>query len=440
MTNEQIKYIDILTKDPVKVGHWLGFTKLNDLNGQWIKKFLLAKDDTTTLAHRGSYKTTCLSIAISKHLILFPNKNIIFLRKTDDDVVEIVGQVKKMLEGEVLRHFAYKIYGIDLKLLKSNGTEITTNLVSSSRGSVQLLGIGTKGSLTGKHGDWIITDDIVNLKDRISQAERKYIRQVYMELQNIKNRGGRITNTGTVWHKEDCISIMPNIEKFDCYSTGLMTREEIEAQRQSVTPSLFAANYELTHIASEEALFGTSPKFADKKYREENKIENADTLIHNGMVHIDASYGGADGTAMTCLKQSGEDIYVLGKIRHRHVDDCLDELLAIKNKYLCGSVDTESNADKGYLAKDIKRRGDKANVPYHESMNKYIKISTYLKKYWNKLVFLEDTDPEYINEIMDYTEDAEHDDCPDSLATLLRKIDKDKVKVYSKSQFKGLLG
>lgn len=412
MTQEQIKYIDLLTNQPLKIGYWLGFTKLNELNGKWIKDFLLKKDDQTKLAHRGSYKTTSLSITIASHIVLFPNKNIIFLRKADDDVVEIVGQVKKMLEGDVFGHIAYKVYGIELKLLKSNQNEITTNLVSSSRGAVQLLGIGTKGSLTGKHGDLIITDDIVNLKDRISQAERKYIKQVYMELQNIKNRGGRIINTGTCWHKEDAVStLMPNAEIYDCYSTGLMSREEIENQRQSMTPSLFAANYELKHIASEEALFNTSPKF-----------EADSTKIYNGIAHIDAAYGGADGSALTLAKKNGDNIYILGKIRKTHISNCLDEYLTLKKHYKCGTIHVEENADKGYLKKEIINKKDIAKG-YHESMNKYIKISTYLRKYWKRILFLEDTDPEYINEIMDYTEEAEHDDCPDSAASIIRQID-----------------
>ena len=46
------------------------------------------------------------------------------------------------------------------------------------------------------------------------------------------------------------------------------------------------------------------------------------------------------------------------------------------------------------------------------------KITTYLKKWWPKIIFLEGTDPEYIDQILDYTENAEHDDAPDSLAGL----------------------
>ena len=52
-----------------------------------------------------------------------------------------------------------------------------------------------------------------------------------------------------------------------------------------------------------------------------------------------------------------------------------------------------------------------------------MKISTYLRRGWKNIIWLEDTDPEYINEILDYNEFAEHDDSPDSAASLLRKMD-----------------
>ena len=54
-------------------------------------------------------------------------------------------------------------------------------------------------------------------------------------------------------------------------------------------------------------------------------------------------------------------------------------------------------------------------------MNKYIKISTHLKGRWADVVFIKETDKEYINQILDYTENSSHDDAPDSLASLIRE-------------------
>jgi hypothetical protein len=73
------------------------------------------------------------------------------------------------------------------------------------------------------------------------------------------------------------------------------------------------------------------------------------------------------------------------------------------------------------VARDLKNMGMRA-VSYDENMNKHVKISTYLKAIWQDVVFVEGTDYEYISQIEDYTEDAEHDDAPDSASVLARLL------------------
>ena len=43
---------------------------------------------------------------------------------------------------------------------------------------------------------------------------------------------------------------------------------------------------------------------------------------------------------------------------------------------------------------------------------------------WKNIIFVDGTDDAYIGQICDYYEDAEHDDAPDSAASLVRKLDK----------------
>ncbi len=203
----------------------------------------------------------------------------------------------KVLSSKYFKTLVFALYGVELVLLKETTTEIDTNLKTSTRGTSQLLGMGIYASLTGKHADIVITDDIVNIKDRVSRAEREKTKLQYQELQNVKNREGRFINTGTPWHKEDAISKMPNVKKFDCYETGLIDKEQRKALQQSMTPSLFAANYELKHIADSESLF-TAPTYIDNT-----------NLIYNGVAHIDAAYGGGDSTAFTILKSKGRNHY-----------------------------------------------------------------------------------------------------------------------------------
>lgn len=409
MNREDIKVL--LKEQPYKIGHFVGFKDLTELHNRWLRSFLYGKEDITLLAHRGSYKTTDLSLFLAIHAVIKPNDTVDFFRKTDTDVTEVMNQTAKILKTGAMREVARMLYGTDLILEKETANEIHTNLCTSTKGASQILGLGITTSITGKHADIVVTDDIVNIKDRISKAERERTKIQYMELQNIVNRGGRFINTGTPWHKEDAISLMPNVQKYDCYSTGLIDRQKLEQLRESMSDSLFAANYELKHIADANAMF-TSPQFTD-----------ATGLIYGGLAHIDAAYGGEDSTAFTAFKRQPDGSLVgFGKRWEKHVDDCLPEILEIHKRLRLGSVACEKNADKGYLAKEM----NKVGLPpflYSETMNKFVKISTYLRKEWSNIRWLEETDPEYVNEILDYSEFAEHDDCPDSAASLIRRME-----------------
>ena len=400
--------VNFLKTQPYKFGKLLGFVKLTKLHNSWMIKMLKSKKDETLQAHRGSYKTTCVSIVLALLMILLPNKRILFMRKTDDDVKEIIKQVRNILLDPHTQVFINAIYGVQIKLVVDNANELSTNLTIDVKGTSQLIGMGIGASITGKHFDIIFTDDIVNLKDRTSKAERDHTKAIYQELQNIKNRDGRIFNTGTPWHKDDAFSLMPDPEKWDYKQTGLISDDEIEVIRSRMTNSLFAANYELRHVASEDVLFWSPKTGADP------------SMVQQGDAHIDAAYGGEDWTAFTIVKKTAGTYYVLGKCWQKHVDDVKDKCIQLYKENMCGKLYNETNGDKGYLNKDLKSKGVRS-VPYHENMNKHLKITTYLKGTWDNVVFVQGTDEAYINQICDYNEDAEHDDCPDSLASLIRK-------------------
>lgn len=421
MTREEA--LDFLKNNPAKFARGLGFTKLTDLHNEWIKDMVFGTGDKTLQSHRGSYKTTCVAVALALICILYPKDRTLFMRKTDTDTKEVIAQVKNILEHPKTRYFVRVIYGGDLVLIKSTASEITTNLCRDVKGTAQLSSRGIKGSLTGKHFDRIFTDDIVNLEDRKSRAEREHTKDIYQELQNIRNRGGRIYNTGTPWHKEDAFSIMPSPVRYDCYHTGLIDPDELKQIRESMTASLFAANYELRHIASDDVIFVSPNIGADP------------AMVQQGISHVDAAYGGEDGTAFTICRKVSIDheatenkpawtetrYYIYGRLWQKHVDDCMDMIQQIHDEFMAGKLYCEKNADKGYLKKALKERGMRAET-YQEDMNKFVKISTYLKAVWKNVYFVEGTDEEYINQICDYNEDAEHDDAPDSAASIVRKL------------------
>jgi hypothetical protein len=411
MTDQEIAAYFI--KHPAMFGRAAGYRDLRDIHEEWIKSMVAGTQDMTLQAHRGSYKTTCLCIAIAFLIMSKHDSNIIFMRKTDNDVAEVVSNVRRILELPITQEIYIALTGAPLRILKATNTEITTSAYNAPVGAAQLLGIGIGGSLTGKHADIIITDDIVNLKDRTSKAERAQTKAIYQELQNIRNRGGRFINSGTPWHKDDAFCLMPEPTRYDCYSTGLLTKQQIESLRQSMSPSLFAANYELRHVASEQALFTEAPQFFSDPL-----------LLRDGKVHVDAAYGGEDYTAFTCAKRVGDTLYMYGRLWQDHVSKHLDAIVDGAKRLQCAPILCEDNGDKGFLAKEIiKNYGYKA-ATYHEKENKYIKISSYLRKWWPNIKWLEGTDRAYINQIMDYTEDAEHDDAPDSASVMARYYDR----------------
>ena len=411
--------LELLLTRPAQVARLCGLDRLTDeLHGRWMQEMLTGREDMTLLAHRGSYKTTCLAFAMAAMLLAFPKRNILFMRKTDEDVVEVLRQVKMLLRTDAMRHLSALIYGAPVEILKTDMFTVQLNCYTAMKGAPQLLGMGTGGSLTGKHADIVITDDIVNLQDRISAAERSRTRSIYQELQNIKNPGssthfkGRIINTGTPWHPQDAISLMPNIRRCDCYHTGLLSEGEILRLRKSMTPSLFAANYELKHIAAEDALFGTCPP-----------LDGDPALLRDGLAHVDAAFGGCDYTVLTCGRFVEGKLLIYGRLWRGHVSAVMEEIIAECDRLMCGPILVETNGDKGYVARELRQKGAQVR-PYAESMNKQVKIAAHLRKWWPDTVFVRGTDRAYIDQILDYTESAAHDDAPDSAACLVRALER----------------
>jgi hypothetical protein len=163
--------------------------------------------------------------------------------------------------------------------------------------------------------------------------------------------------------------------------------------------------------ASEGALITVYPEHTE----DESKL-------YNGIAHIDAAFGGSDGSALTCARREGEKIYLYGKLRQAHIDTLMDYYSAETRRLRCSPILIETNADKGFVAKQFMRMGDHVSV-YDETMNKFFKIATYLRKWWKNIVIVKGTDKAYIDQIMAYNEQAEHDDAPDSAACVCRYYD-----------------
>ena len=404
---------ELCYRHPVRLARAMGYELLQEgLHDSWIRELAYGTGDMTLQGHRGSYKTTCLVVALWLVVVTQPGRTVGFLRKASNDVEQVMESVARLLKHPITAELSTAIYGAPLTVTEETGTSVSTDLCCNVSGEPQVSGYGIGGSLTGKHYDSIYTDDIVTLRDRVSRAEREATKRAYRELQNVRNRGGRIVNTGTPWHPQDAFTLMPEPERWPVGTTGLISDEEAAQLKKSMTRSLYAANYELRHVAEDGAIFDGEPEgFTDAG------------MLADGVMHIDAAYGGSDGTAVTCIRWHGDRPYVHGCLwPETHVDQVASKIARMHERFRLGTVYMERNADKGYLAEKFRDMGLPVKT-YTEKQNKYIKIATHARGEWSKLARFDDPSPEcmaYWEQVMDYAEGAEHDDAPDSLACAIR--------------------
>lgn len=400
---------------PHVLGNHLGYTLLSDIHSKWIWNCWYRNTDYALQAHRNSYKTTAVLVVGAIWWLLFinPNERILFLRKSWDEAAGIVKEIKLQYESFPLQ-FLYeeicKIKNIKGDTWRDSALSLATKTQITKEPNIACLGIG--GSLTGAHYTKIFSDDIITLKDRISKAERKNTITFIKELANIATVDGNKVFTGTPWHPEDGWNNIIKPVKYPVGSIDIkgFTPEKLQEYKSQLGPSLYSSNYELTHIADENRLFG------DPTYRpwpERMKKISA---------WLDPSYEGAATTALSMIGMSIEgNIHVRGWIWPEHVIDCYTQIVKCCNEFNCGSLYVETNGDKGYSKRDLSLMYPVV-IGRNETANKHIKIVSFAKHNWNKLLFAEDCQPEYMNQILDYTEDADLVDAADSLSSLIREL------------------
>ena len=92
----------LIYDNPQMIGVDIGFKDLKPIHGEWIREMVWGEGDYTLMAHRAAYKSSCLSVAIALMMVLYPTQNIIFLRKADNDVSEMIRMVTKILKSPIM--------------------------------------------------------------------------------------------------------------------------------------------------------------------------------------------------------------------------------------------------------------------------------------------------------------------------------------------------
>jgi hypothetical protein len=397
---------------PDLFGQALGYKKLLPIHGDWIRYIWFTDESRALQAHRGSYKTTAITVVGSIiYALLNPDRRICILRKDDTSASGIIQEIAQHMKGAMVRGaISYLYKGRDIRVLKHNSSEVTTSLKTRPTKEAQITGRGLFSSLTGQHYERIITDDIVTLKDRVSGPERERTIQYRQELRNIINPGYPISDVGTPWHKEDAFSICPEPARFPVGQTGIadFTKEYITELRNETPPDIYSINYLLEHSVSKNKLFKDA-KFGKPPQRWEP------------VAHVDKAYKGKDTIALTMFGYFNGQLWGYGKVWKGHIQDHYNDIAQEMQRKRAGTLWTEENDDKGLSTTEFSKRGI-VIATYHEKQNKHVKIIGYLYPKWTSITWDEETDPEYISQIIEYEEGEEPDDAPDSASSCLRQM------------------
>ncbi|MDR2095734.1 MAG: hypothetical protein LBP76_09495 [Treponema sp.] len=398
---------------PHLLGHVLGFTKLLPIHSKWIKNTWDSPGSHALMAFRGSYKTTAVVvIGIIRYLLFFPNARIFLIRKTFAEAAKYVRVISLCFNKPELRALFYEMHGILPEKIVDNTGELTFNFKASGTAEANITAYGIGTAITGGHADVIIADDIITLEDRTSRAERESVKEHIRELSaNIIDPGKLTIWLGTKWAQGDgwdVIERFTKIEKYPIEKYNFLPEEEIEEKRRRLTPFLFAVNYSL-ELMSDESLMFQEPRYG---HFDVETWRTAPVIAH-----VDAAYGGEDTCAMTIMGGNS----AVGFLHEGHIQGWYDFIKTQYQKFHCREILLETNSDKGYVAKELRALGLNTRA-YSEHDNKAIKISTHLYGAWGDLIWDERTDPNYMNQILDYRPGSgSHDDAPDSAASLLRE-------------------
>lgn len=415
------EFLELVIDQPHYLGWLMGKDKLTPLHSEWIKYCWDSNKPRALQSFRGGYKSTAIDVVgIVRNFLVNPNDRVALIRKSYQDSCTIVAAVKQGMELPQIKKLFEVAHGFTPKAIMAKEGKLRYNFKSTITPEVSLTAHGLESSLTGMHYDKIVCDDIITLKDRISRAEREKTKEMINEIAtNIIDPGKGSIWIGTPWHRDDGwneINKFADIAMYPLSKFNFLGEKAAEQKKRTTTPFLYAANYELEIRKDESALF-TEP----------NTLEGWN-YTKRSFAHVDAAFDGDHYCAMTILSPVDDnDPYVAQKLQGigftypGNVKAWVKEIARYYKKYKCQYIYCETNPDKGYLAQQLQKEGLRVKT-YAESENKHIKISTNLYEYWDKIYWSEDTDPEYLNQILDYREGSEPDDAPDSCSSLIREI------------------
>jgi hypothetical protein len=418
MQNYSDEELRKILKYPHLLGHLAGKDRLKKFHSDWINYVWYPYEHRSLAAHRGSYKTTAITeIGSIIKLAKEPDARIAIVKKTFTNAAESVRNIANIMMLPDVYAFLEDMWGPwKFTTLKDGKFNLSVKQTKTQQGSMEALGADSR--FTGKHFDFIMIDDLIDLDDRLSEAEREHTNTVINELfSNVIDPGKHIGATGTFWHKKDGWSILPTPKIYTINDTNLFTVEQIEEKRRFTTPMLWSINYFLTHESEQ-----------DQPFLNPNLGMWHDDKVTDVKAHVDAAYDGSHYCALTILgRLPGGKFNGTGFVFPGNIKNWIPFVVKKMVEYKANRVYIETNSDRGYTGDYIRMHPEaKRNhiwvEDYDERMKKTEKINTFAYEIWKDIEWdNQGMDKNYLEQIVDYLPDQEPDDAPDSLSSLIKE-------------------
>ena len=156
---------------------------------------------TMFLGPRFSYKTYGAAKSIARRVIKYPDISIGIFRSTRDEARKLMRLVKNILRSQpVVQYFGDPYFGAQAW----NEDEVVVPWRTVNRADPTLFTMGTSGTSTGNHPDYIYGDDLVTEVNADSPKEQENLWSYIEAFQPQLPSWGGLLLTGTRWSSIDC--------------------------------------------------------------------------------------------------------------------------------------------------------------------------------------------------------------------------------------------
>lgn len=300
----------------------------------------------------------------------------------------------------------------------------------------KVLAAGIKGGVTGYGANLMLIDDPVKDFEQATSdiIQEKIWNRYRADIRSRLYPGAAIVVIMTRWASNDLAGrlvlqegLLSDGGKWDVLSLPILGADgkslwpeaypmpEIQDIRESVGEKIFQALYQQTPVDLIDRIF------ADPIFR-----EAPDGMPRIG--YLDPAFGGNDYCALTTGGLSDPEnpkdskAYITGGYVWRsQIDKSYDTIERIYKQEKLRRLWIESNQAQRILKYELEKRGLLIGL-IDSVRDKHFRIINYAKQNWESIYFAKSVTPEYMKQLLGYTELSKDKDAADSLAGLIQQL------------------